>query len=193
MKTLIVLGMHRSITSLISKGMADNNVYIGDSLLPPNGGNPNGYWEDVDFVRMNNRLLNLAGGSWKEPPSEDSINFLEMGYGEEIKKLIKKKERRVKSLFPKERNQLWGWKDPRTTLTIRLYLPYLTNPHFILCFRDPIEVARSLNKTEKVSLEDGVNLWREYNRRLIRFISDYYVDKSSSPEILKAIREDKDE
>ena len=185
MKTLIVLGMHRSITSLIAKGIADNKVYIGDTLMPPNGGNPNGYWEDVDFVKMNNKLLALAGGDWRHPPPEMKILSLKESYRSEIKKLIRRKEERVKEIFFRENERIWGWKDPRTTLTIKLYLPYLTNPHFILCFRNPLEVAKSFNRTEKLPITEGVNLWREYNRRMINFISDYYLDLSTSPETMR--------
>lgn len=185
MKTLIVLGMHRSMTSLIAKGIADNKVYVGDTLMPPNGGNPNGYWEDVDFVRMNNNLLGLAGGSWKEPPSEDSIISLKEKYGSMIKRLIEKKEKRVKDIFFRENERIWGWKDPRTVLTIRLYLPYLTNPHFIFCIRNPLDVAKSLKKTEKIPIKEGVNLWREYNNRMIDFISDHYIDLSTSRVTIK--------
>ena len=190
MKTIIILGMHRSITSLIAKGIVDNKVYVGDKLMPPNGGNPNGYWEDVDFVRMNNKLLGLAGGSWKNPPSEESILSLRRGHGSEIKHLIRRKEERVKDIYFRENERIWGWKDPRTVLTIRLYLPYLTNPHFILCFRNPLDVAKSLKKTERLSMAEGVNLWREYNRRMINFISNHYLDLSSSSETLKGEKDE---
>jgi hypothetical protein len=180
MKTIIILGMHRSMTSLITKGLADNQVYIGDKLMPPNGGNPKGYWEDTEFVRMNNRILALAGGTWRDLPSEKKILTLKKKYGSEIEDLIKRKEERVKEIYFRENERLWGWKDPRTILTIKLYLPYLTNPHFILCFRDPLEVAKSFNKTEKIPIKEGINLWREYNRRMISFITDYYIDLSTS-------------
>lgn len=185
MKTIVILGMHRSITSLIAKGIADNKVYVGDKLMPPNGGNPDGYWEDVDFVRMNNKLLGLAGGSWRNLPPEKSILSLKDKCGSEIKHLIRKKEERARDIFFRENDRLWGWKDPRTVLTIKLYLPYLTNPHFILCFREPLEVARSLKRTEKVPMQEGINLWREYNRRMINFIFNYYIDLSTLPETIK--------
>ena len=185
MKTLIVLGMHRSITSLVAKGLADNKVYVGDRLMPPNGGNPNGYWEDVDFVKMNNRLLAMAGGTWRDIPSEEKILSLEKRCKSEIKDLIQRKEERVKEVFFRENERIWGWKDPRTVLTIKLYLPYLTNPHFILCFRDPLEVAKSFNKTERIPIQEGVNLWREYNRRMLSFISNYYIELSTSPDTIE--------
>jgi len=190
MKTLIVLGMHRSITSLVAKGLADNKVYVGDKLMPPNGGNPKGYWEDVDFVRMNNRLLALAGGTWRDIPSEGKINSLKKKHGYEIEDLIRKKEERVKEIFFRENERIWGWKDPRTVLTINLYLPYLTNPHFIICFRDPLDVAKSLNRTEKIPIYEGVNLWREYNRQIINFISNHYIDLSTSSEIIKGEKDE---
>ena len=190
MKTLIVLGMHRSITSLVAKGLADNKVYVGDKLMPPNGGNPNGYWEDTDFVKMNNKLLAMAGGTWRDLPSEEKIVDLGKRHGEMIRDLIRRKEERIKDIFFRENERIWGWKDPRTILTVKLYLPYLTNPHFILCFRKPLDVAKSFNKTEKIPIGEGVNLWREYNKRMLNFISNHYLNLSTSPETLKGEKDE---
>lgn len=166
MKTFIVLGMHRSATSLVSKGLVESGVDMGveDALI--NEGNPEGHWENLVAVQFNDMLLNAAGGSWDYPPPEEDIL------------LLKNKDwvvQGVKDFIQRfgEGRELWGWKDPRTCLTIRLYHDHLTNPHYITCFRDPADVALSLQMRDGTPLHDGLKLAEEYNRRLKAFINDY--------------------
>ena len=164
MKTFVVLGMHRSATSLVAKGLHDNDVSVGDNLLGATACNPYGHWEDKAFIRMNDRILQAAGGSWRNPPSE--IDIVNVGY--DIKDDIK-------ALVGHRREDLWGWKDPRTTLTIRCYLPHLVNPHFVCVFRDVREVALSLQRRDKMPFEEGKRLAHEYNRRLLGFLREWYL------------------
>lgn len=160
MKTFVVLGMHRSATSLAAQGLLRSGVYMGKTLIGTSADNPYGHWEDIDFVRFNDRLLSAAGGAWNRPPSELSILDLRNEYDNEICDFIKRKECRP----------FWGWKDPRTTLTINLFLPHLTNPHFIACYRNAVDVAKSLERRDNMKIEDGILLANTYNRRLNRFL-----------------------
>jgi hypothetical protein len=159
MKTLIVLGMHRSATSLVAKGLCEAGVCMGQNLLGPGPGNPHGHFEDVQLIKLNDKILSLAGGSWKAPPDEHDIISVGIQLEEEIKNIIKSHEA-----------SLWGWKDPRTTLTIRCYEPFLTNPIYISCFREPEEVAKSLYARDKMPINEGVALANTYNRRLLDFL-----------------------
>ncbi len=176
-KTFVVLGMHRSATSLVAKSLA-HEIHMGKDLLPPNGDNPTGFWENIRFIALNERILEAAGGSWWEPPSESSIVAQGKRFSDEIEALLSD-ESKGKSL--------WGWKDPRTTLTVRLYLPHLMHPHFICCFRDPNEIAQSQlrvsqlfpGRPQRLTLSQWTSLAREYNRRLLAFLSDRFVQSKS--------------
>jgi len=163
MKTFIVLGMHRSGTSLIAKAL-ENEIHMGDDFLAGNIFNPKGYFENKEFVQLNDRILGAAGGSWENPPSEKSILSVGFRYQNEIKSIINKHSN----------HDMWGWKDPRTTLTIKLYLPYLSNPHFIACFRDPREVVKSLANRGDLNELEATLLVEEYNSRLLNFLTDAY-------------------
>ena len=44
---------------------------------------------------------------------------------------------------------VYGWKDPRMTLTLPIWRPHLGSYRLVACFRHPMAVARSL-------AEDGV-------------------------------------
>lgn len=159
MKTFVILGMHRSATSLVAKGLA-NEIDMG-SKFEPAPDNPKGHWENWDFVNLNDRILAAAGGSWDNPPSRMHILGVEQQFSEEIKTLV--------GSF-NAKGEDWGFKDPRTSLTVELYSKYLVNPHFIAIFRNPEDIAMSLQKRNGFSLEKGYLLAHEYNDRIIQFL-----------------------
>jgi len=170
MKTVVVLGMHRSATSLVAKALA-GEIHMGDDLLPPTWDNPHGHWENRRFVDLNDRIIKAAGGTWRAPPSIASINEVAPQFDEEIKTTLAEEG---------QGRDLWGWKDPRTTLTVRLYVPHLVNPHFVACFRDPREVAASLAMRSKgnfdtspMSPQLALQVARVYNHRLVGFLSEW--------------------
>lgn len=160
-QTIVVLGMHRSGTSLTSNILRDLGVYLGDDLGKADKDNEKGFFENVDFINMNDKILSLAGGSWNNPPSHKSILDLRSNLNlmSEIKSLIQKNERKI-----------WAWKDPRTNLTLDLYLPFLKNPKFIVCFRNPLSVAKSLEKRNGFKIEQGLRLSSIYSQRLVRLL-----------------------
>ena len=162
MKTFVVLGMHRSATSLVSGGLDKRGVNMGDNLLPADAGNPEGYYENIEFMNLNQRILESAGGNWKNPPSRKDILDQKEKFDDVIERVVTKNQ-----------DDLWGWKDPRTTLTIELFLPYLENPHFITCFREPEEVGKSLNRRDGMPVERGVELANVYNERLTDFLKGW--------------------
>lgn len=43
---------------------------MGDSLLKPSSTNPKGYFENVDFVYLNDKILNSIGATWDNPPKK---------------------------------------------------------------------------------------------------------------------------
>jgi len=153
-KVFVVLGMHRSATSLISKALL-NEIYMG----PTPGGN---VFESRPFGKLNRAILRRAGGGWSNPPPERAI--LDQ-YDHFRDRIISTVESEAAD------RELWGWKDPRTTLTIRLYLPHLVNPHFVTIFRNPLEVAKSLKCRDSFPIEKGIEIANIYNARLVSFLS----------------------
>ena len=117
-KIVIVLGMHKSGTSMVAGSLKKLGVNMGKDTTPDST-NPLGHFEDKEFVTLNSQILKKAGGSWTNPPAKEKI-------------LIQKEYflRKIESLIQKQKSELWGWKDPRTCLTIELYLPYLINSYF---------------------------------------------------------------
>ena len=162
-KTFVVLGMHRSATSLVARGLA-SEIFMGSDYQPANEFNPEGYWEDLEFATLNDQILRDAGGSWSDPPSERAIQIAGRYYKNKLERLVTQRN---------EQHELWGFKDPRTTLTYRLWEPYLRNPHLIACFRDPQDVSESLGKRDGFGVNRAMALIDEYNRRLIDILRSH--------------------
>ena len=105
-----------------------------------------------------------AGGNYLEPPSQEAIL--------ETYSFFKS---RIIDTIEKHRGEFWGWKDPRTTLTIELFHQHLPNPHYVSLFRSPVEVAKSLHRRNSCSIQKGLITAKEYNYRLIKFLAKHHL------------------
>ena len=157
---VIVIGMHRCGTSLLSSILLDLSVHIGENLLMRGKMQPHGHWEDRDFLSLNRNILRAAGGRWNVPPSRRKILQVRGEFNERIKNLVAKKSERKK----------WGWKDPRTSLTIPLYHPYLVSPRYVRIIREKSAVIQSLQRRHKGGHKWG-ELYDEYVERADAFLS----------------------
>jgi len=163
-KTVVVLGMHRSGTSLIAGILEKLGVNMGKQQVGVHWSNPLGHFENIDFVKMDDKILEKAGGSWDDPP--ESAKILELKKDQKLMKEIKEVVRRNEDV-------IWGWKVPTTSLTIELYLPFLTNPHFVVCYRDPEAIARSLKKRDGMDREKALQLTDYYITSIKEFFRKY--------------------
>jgi hypothetical protein len=163
-KTMVVLSMHRSATSLVAKSLA-HEIDMG-AVYRPIDDQPSGNWENLEFVYLNEKILAAAGGSWHEPPSREAI----LNVRDDLKMaaigLVNKFNANGKN---------WGWKDPRTALTIELYEPALINPIYVNLTRRPYDVAKSLQKRNGFSIDQGLKLAKIYNQRINDFLRERYL------------------
>ena len=69
-EVICIVGMHRSGTSLIAQLLKQSGLYLGseERLLGSNVGNQDGHFENVEFIDLNDSLLQHLGGSWEHPP-----------------------------------------------------------------------------------------------------------------------------
>ena len=66
-RAIMVLGMHRSGTSVTAGVLHHLGFSLGAHLLDTAADNPTGYWENATVVRLDERMLQLAGRSWDDP------------------------------------------------------------------------------------------------------------------------------
>ena len=56
-KVLVIVGMHRSGTSVITQWLYRCGLFIGNNLVGPDTGNEQGHFEDADFLRLHQKFL----------------------------------------------------------------------------------------------------------------------------------------
>lgn len=158
---VIVLGMHRSGTSAITRGLEVIGVHLGDNLHPSGHDNPKGFWEDKDCLALNERLLASAGSAYDRLGLVDwDISFNDptvMQYASEAEAVIRNKL---------DGGAYWGFKDPRTARLLPFWIHVLDRigceVGFIIALRNPLSVMHSLQKRNAFEPEKSFYLWLEH-------------------------------
>jgi len=127
--------------------------------MPPQADNPDGFWEHLGFVALNDELLNALGGAWDLPPTVD-----ETFTRPELDPVRLKARLLIEGL---DSARVWGWKDPRNSLTLQFWQDLLPGLKTLIMVRNPLEVAYSMRERNGTSYAFGLRLWEIYNRRLI--------------------------
>ena len=157
-RPLIIIGMHRSGTSLVSGMLSLLGVYLdqncpqrdagGRVILPDEKMRREGYGEAQAFRRLNERILMTAGADWMR-----------------IEPFLKRRDERAfrkRSLLRMQTASFtslksgylgcsgsgdvnaWGWKDPRNSLTLPYWLALFPNARVLHVRRDPDATVGSL-------------------------------------------------
>ena len=157
----IITGMHRSGTSLVARLFYEIGADMGDpnSLYRPDKWNPDGYFEQPDFHSVNMPLIN--GPWWK-------FAYFKLPSNKTIMKRASKHEERIRLLGAKYKESVV--KETRFCLTLPAWLKYGVNINKIMiCLRDPIQVAMSIQKRNKTTIRHSLNLWHIHNVRLLEY------------------------
>jgi O-antigen biosynthesis protein len=165
-KAICIAGAHRSGTSMLTRLLHACGLYLGpeSALMPPQADNPEGFWEHLGFVAANDELLNELGGAWDLPPKTDQ-NFRDSRLDP-----VRMKARLLIEEFDSAR--VWGWKDPRNSLTLPFWQNVLPGLKTLIIVRNPLEVAYSMRERNGTSYSFGLRLWEIYNRRVIEAVGE---------------------
>ena len=142
-------------------------LFLGpkNALMPPQADNPDGFWEHLGFVALNDELLNALGGAWDLPPKTDeNLTHAELDS-------LRMKARLLIEGF--DSAHLWGWKDPRNSLTLPFWQDLLPALKTLVIVRNPLEVAYSMRERNGTSYAFGLRLWEIYNRRLMETAGEH--------------------
>jgi hypothetical protein len=158
MQVVVVLGMHKSGTSLISEILHRSGIEMieQDSELHYDDGF---HHERKCTGDINKDLL----GAW----SLHSLDVTEQLRPETIDPSARADaEAFVEAMA--HRGQDWGFKDPRTCLTYDFWKALLP-PHKLVCvFRDAAEVQQHYAKVNKGPPKRVLDAWFSYNRGMVR-------------------------
>ena len=160
-----------------------------DELLGPEESNPSGHFENKGFHKINEALLSRLGGSWDNPPQFEK----DWEHDPSLEPLIREARLVLRHFSNKI---LWGWKDPRTTVSLPFWKSLIPDLRFVICVRNPLEVANSLARRDRMPIQDGVYLWDRYMRAAIRdteghpriftFYEDFFENASAEIDRLVA-------
>jgi len=158
-KVLIITGMHRSTTSLITQWLRRCGLFIGER----SPGNAHSEVEDPDFLRVHEQLLksrrfSTAGLVHKPIPQ---LTCQEV---EQLRALIDTRN--------KEHDE-WGWKDPRTCLFLDTYATLIPDAFYLVIFRSFEETISSLlirrykESVKKYQHKTGISgwIWEHYKKK----------------------------
>lgn len=144
---IIILGMHRSGSALVSRVLEQLGAFLGWQKPYEN--------ESIFFTRLNSCLLRECGATWAYPqPVRRLLDNKEVrASAEEYLRFVISTPRIVSYLgvgrYLRYRSVFslsfpWGWKDPRNTFTLPLWLDLFPDAKVIHVFRNGVDVACSL-------------------------------------------------
>ena len=175
---VLVLGMHRSGTSLCSHILSALGVDMADKIpgpgaTSPHPSNPRGHWERWEIVEFHDRILGLFNREylghfhdfalpvawWADPRvvqiRREIVAFLEQRMGSEY----------------------FGFKDPRTVRLMPVWHQILNElklaPKIVLCLRNPAQIGRSLNVRDGLDPEIGEYRWLVHIVDFFRYTKNF--------------------
>lgn len=165
---LIVLGMHRSGTSAVTRLLNLMGAYFGgpDAGIPANDENPEGFWERRDMRAICDGVLHGTDADWWKV-TDFRLDAVPAGVAADNVEAFRHV---VQSDL--DQHQPWVIKEPRLCLLLPLFRPLLQRPVAVFVHRDPLEVARSLEHRNGFPVPVGVALWEVYVRGALQASAD---------------------
>lgn len=154
---ILVLGMHRSGTSVLARIVSFLGATLPRHLVPATPSNPTGHWEPARLVELHQQLLASLGTSWDDWRAP----ALKWRDGDPAAAIATK----ILSVLDEEYGAapLVVLKDPRICRTLPVWLSVLEKsgyrPSPIIMVRNPLEVAESLRERDGMSFEQAMLLW----------------------------------
>ena len=177
----ILIGMHRSGTSLIAEILQEACIFMGADCGKT-------HTKSRLFMRANRLVYTRAHAEWDNPLPVNYLLSEEQvldDMTEKLRHLVNSPQistyigfsryRKLRSLA--NLDCAWGWKDPRSTFTLPIWLRIFPQARVLNIYRNGIDVASSLWSREKersreldnplfscrcMNLERAFELWVEY-------------------------------
>ena len=172
---VLIAGMHRSGTSVVTSLLQRSiGIDLGENLLAGDRDNIDGYQEDIGVITLHSKwfgqFISDGNEGWSDWGINEKYSVGCLGsrhWDQEAHNYIEARLRKQKDL-------LWGWKDPRTTMILPYWHQLLGGEGLVVCiYRAPWDVSDSLQRISNGKFRDNPDLalrvWSEYNRRIIEF------------------------
>ncbi|MHB8827493.1 MAG: sulfotransferase family protein [Acidimicrobiales bacterium] len=174
---VLVIGMHRSGTSALAGALVGLGLDAGvtSSLMAPDEGNPEGYFEQWPIVEFDEEILLRFGGRWDSPPvlPANWISDDDRARAAELYSTLYSSENYV-------------MKDPRVSLLLDLWRESAPRvPSAVFIVRDPMQVAWSLAKRDQIPVSTGLALWSAFNRAALEGMAGLRVHVCSYEDLVE--------
>lgn len=155
---LMILGMHRSGTSAVTRCCNLLGMHLGAQFIETNEHNARGFWEHSEVVSISESMLAALHSSWDDiraMPEDMQVN------GDDVK--------RLQAVFDQEleAHDLWAVKDPRLCRLLPVWNELIKTQKLdskaLIVFRNPLESALSLEKRDGMDRNKAMLLWLRYN------------------------------
>lgn len=159
-RLIVVVGMHRSGTSSVTRALKVLGADLGTHFLPAGAGNEKGYWEDADIQALNVEILAVLDSDWyclTPIISEDIETLTKLGFRDRAVSLLSQKI---------QDTSIFGIKDPRLAKLLPFWESVFAacdcTVHYVFPIRNPMSVANSLKNRDGLELAHGYLLWLTY-------------------------------
>jgi hypothetical protein len=149
--------MHRSGTSCLAGSLQQRGLFLGE-VYESRPYNRKGNRENQRVMDLNDAVLAASGGAWDRPPARLRWD----------RETAAARDALVDALQAAAGEQPWGFKDPRSLLTLPFWRERIEGARLVGTFRHPAQVARSLTARDpSMPVMAALDLWLAYNRRLL--------------------------
>jgi hypothetical protein len=159
-QALLVLGMHRSGTSALTRVIGLSGAALPRNKMEPAKDNALGFWEPQPIVDAHDRFLREAGTGWEAIAGYPPTIFASDAAAD--------CRRILAALVAQEFGDapLFILKDPRVSRLMKLWRPLLSElgiaPRIIIMVRNPLEIAASLRTRDGWSEHRALMVWLRY-------------------------------
>ena len=161
---VIVLGMHRSGTSLVVRLMERLGLFVGAKTQMDE--------EAVFFRRLNDWLFHQAGAYWDHPLpmldllADERLHALTVEYLKHVAGTIRRASylgfaRALRHSSLLHLTAPWGWKDPRNSFTLPIWVEVFGSANVIHVVRHGVDVAASLRARQQKRLDNEERWYRK--------------------------------
>lgn len=155
---VIIIGMHRSGSRIITRMLEELGLFVGKKKEPNH--------EALFFQNINKWLLYQSGGAWDYPGpiyqllKNREVKALVLDYIQSLMKTPRvisflglKKYLQYRT--PLNLDIPWGWKDPRNTYTLPIWLKLFPDAKVINIYRHGVDIANSLKIRQDKAFANG--------------------------------------
>jgi hypothetical protein len=191
-RAVVVLGMHRSGTSALTRVINLLGADLPSSLIPANVANEAGFFESNDLMIVHDQLLSSAGSNW-----QDWRAFNPDWYASPVAAAFKQ---RVLGVLRHDfaQSQLFVIKDPRVCRFFPFWRDVLEEfgaaPAVVIPVRNPLEIMASLRSRDGFPFVKTALLWLRHvieaertTRDLPRAVVTYDALLSDWPGVIASV------